>query len=67
VTVADRLVDAGVASIPVSAFYAEAPVNSVLRLCFAKQDHILDTAIDRLAQALPGLQTPPCRRDSGDG
>jgi N-succinyldiaminopimelate aminotransferase len=66
VTVADRLVDVGVASIPVSAFYAEAPVTSVLRLCFAKQDHILDTAIDRLAQALPGLQTQPCRGERTD-
>lgn len=56
VTVADRLLDAGVATIPVSAFYAEAPVRSTLRLCFAKQDSVLDAAIARLAAALPGLR-----------
>jgi N-succinyldiaminopimelate aminotransferase len=56
VTVADRLIEAGVASIPVSAFYAESPVSSVLRLCFAKQDAVLDAAIERLAAALPGLR-----------
>jgi aspartate/methionine/tyrosine aminotransferase len=52
---AERLLDAGVATIPVSAFYAETPVTTALRLCFAKQDHILDAAIDRLAAARPGL------------
>ncbi|MEY2882920.1 MAG: hypothetical protein RL490_644 [Pseudomonadota bacterium] len=57
VTVADRLLDAGVATIPVSAFYAEAPVSSTLRLCFAKQDTVLDAAIERLAAALPGLRS----------
>ena len=51
VTVADRLLDAGVASIPVSAFYAKSPVTTTLRLCFAKNDATLDTAIDRLAAA----------------
>ena len=53
---ADRLIDAGVATIPVSAFYAESPVTSTLRLCFAKQDATLDAAIDRLAKALPTLR-----------
>ncbi len=56
VDVADRLIDAGVASIPVSAFYAESPVTSTLRLCFAKSDDVLDAAIDRLAAALPALR-----------
>ena len=56
VTVADRLIDAGVASIPVSAFYAETPVTGTLRLCFAKQDAVIDAAIERLAAALPGLR-----------
>ena len=56
VSVADRLIDAGVASIPVSAFYAENPVTSTLRLCFAKQDTVLNAAIDRMAAALPGLR-----------
>ena len=48
---ADRLIDAGVASIPVSAFYAESPVTTTLRLCFAKQDAIIDAAIARLTTA----------------
>ncbi|MBO9709312.1 MAG: aminotransferase [Caulobacter sp.] len=43
--------DHGVASIPVSAFYAEDPVRSVLRLCFAKADQTLDEAVRRLAAA----------------
>lgn len=51
ITATDRLLDAGVASIPVSAFYAENPVTSTLRLCFAKQDSVLDAAIERLAAA----------------
>jgi aspartate/methionine/tyrosine aminotransferase len=42
---------AGVASIPVSALYAEEPVTTILRLCFAKQDAVLDEAVRRLAQA----------------
>lgn len=48
----DRLVrEAGVAAIPVSAFYAENPIRSVVRLCFAKQDATLDMAAQRLAEA----------------
>ncbi|EJL20744.1 aspartate/tyrosine/aromatic aminotransferase [Caulobacter sp. AP07] len=43
--------DHGVASIPVSAFYAEAPVRNILRLCFAKADETLDEAVRRLAAA----------------
>ena len=47
---AERLIrEAGVASIPVSAFYAEAPERSYLRLCFAKADATLDSAAARLA------------------
>jgi N-succinyldiaminopimelate aminotransferase len=41
----------GVAAIPASAFYAEDPVTSVLRLCFAKGDDVLDAAVERLARA----------------
>ena len=42
-TFCERLVEeAGVASIPVSAFYEEDPVTSVVRLCFAKDDATLD-------------------------
>jgi aspartate/methionine/tyrosine aminotransferase len=43
--------DHGVASIPVSAFYAEDPVRHILRLCFAKADGTLDEAVARLARA----------------
>lgn len=50
-TVAERLIrEAGVASIPVSAFYAQAPERGFLRLCFAKEDAVLDQAVERLAQ-----------------
>ena len=38
-----------VAAIPVSAFYAEDPVTSVVRFCFAKHDATLDGAIARMA------------------
>jgi N-succinyldiaminopimelate aminotransferase len=37
-----------VAAIPVSAFYAEDPVTSVVRFCFAKHDATLDGAIGRM-------------------
>jgi len=43
--------DHGVASIPVSAFYAEDPVRHILRLCFAKADDTLDEGVRRLARA----------------
>ena len=50
VAVAERLIrEAGVASIPVSAFYSERHEQGYLRLCFAKQDAVLDEAIGRLA------------------
>jgi aspartate/methionine/tyrosine aminotransferase len=55
VTVADRLLEAGVATIPVSAFYADNPVTSTLRLCFAKRNEVLDTAVARMAAARPSL------------
>ena len=42
---------AGVAAIPLSAFFAENPVRSVVRLCFAKQQATLDEAMLRLDQA----------------
>lgn len=45
-----RLVtDHGVAAIPVSAFYAEGAVKTVVRFCFAKKDTTLDAGLDRLA------------------
>ena len=40
--------EAGVAAIPVSAFYAEDAVTNVVRLCFAKQDATLDAALERM-------------------
>ncbi len=46
-----------VATIPVSAFYAEAPVTSVVRLCFAKQRATLDLALERLAAATRELRS----------
>jgi aspartate/methionine/tyrosine aminotransferase len=39
----------GVAAIPISAFYAQEPVRSVVRFCFAKRDDTLDLALERLA------------------
>ncbi|MDR7035333.1 aspartate/methionine/tyrosine aminotransferase [Methylobacterium sp. BE186] len=40
----------GVASIPVSAFYAEDPVRNLVRLCFAKSDATIDAALERLGR-----------------
>jgi len=49
--VCERLLhEAGVASIPVSAFYRDAPETGYLRLCFAKEDATLAEAIARLAK-----------------
>jgi N-succinyldiaminopimelate aminotransferase len=44
------IAEAGVATIPVSAFYAQAPVTNVVRLCFAKQDATLDAALERMTR-----------------
>jgi aspartate/methionine/tyrosine aminotransferase len=41
-----------VAAIPVSAFYADKPIRSVLRFCFAKRDATLDAALEKLAGVL---------------
>ena len=45
------VVEAGVAAIPVSAFYESDPVRNVVRLCFAKKDATIDAGIERLAKA----------------
>jgi methionine transaminase len=46
---AERLLtEAGVATIPLSPFYAEPPTLAVLRLCIAKRDTTLDEAAARL-------------------
>lgn len=45
-----RLVrDHGVAAIPVSAFYADGSVRTIVRFCFAKHDATLDAGLERLA------------------
>jgi N-succinyldiaminopimelate aminotransferase len=43
-------VEAGVTPLPFSAFYQGSDVDHFVRFCFAKQDHILDQAVDRLAK-----------------
>lgn len=49
--VAERLIrEAGVAAIPVSAFYRDHPERGYLRLCFAKEDATIDNAIAGLAK-----------------
>lgn len=51
IAVSERLVrEAGIASIPVSAFYASAPERGYLRLCFTKRDAVIDQALERLAR-----------------
>ena len=48
-----RLVkERGVAAIPLSAFYEDAPVKTVVRFCFAKTDATLDAALERLGKGL---------------
>lgn len=48
--VSERLVrEAGVASIPVSAFYAQNAERGYLRLCFTKEAAVIDSALERLA------------------
>lgn len=52
VTFCERAVrEAGVAAIPVSAFYAADPPRHLVRLCFAKHDDTLDRGIEALAAA----------------
>ena len=43
------IAEAGVAAIPVSAFYPEQAERHYVRLCFAKQDDTLDKAVQQLA------------------
>ncbi|MTJ82465.1 MAG: aminotransferase [Telmatospirillum sp.] len=42
-------VEAGVAAVPVSAFYPEGDVTGFVRFCFAKKDEAIAGALDRLA------------------
>ena len=56
VAVAERLIrEAGVASIPLSVFYRDAPERGYLRLCFAKRRETLEQAVERLAGFLRGI------------
>jgi aspartate/methionine/tyrosine aminotransferase len=43
--------EAGVAAIPLSALYAGDPVDTTIRLCFAKNDATIDAGVERLAAA----------------
>lgn len=47
----EQLIEAGVAAIPVSAFYPQDPVTSIVRFCFVKEAATLDAAIERIAAA----------------
>jgi aspartate/methionine/tyrosine aminotransferase len=52
VTFCERAVrEAGVAAIPVSAFYDDDPMRNVVRLCFAKRRETLATGIERMQEA----------------
>jgi aspartate/methionine/tyrosine aminotransferase len=52
VTFCERAVrEAGVAAIPVSAFYYELRVDNVVRLCFAKQPQTIEAGVERLISA----------------
>jgi aspartate/methionine/tyrosine aminotransferase len=48
------VVEAGVAAVPISAFYASDPPSSVVRFCFCKRDSVLDEGIARLSAWLKG-------------
>jgi aspartate/methionine/tyrosine aminotransferase len=43
--------EAGVAAIPLSAFYEARDLRGHIRFCFAKQQATLETALERLAHA----------------
>jgi aspartate/methionine/tyrosine aminotransferase len=43
------VVEAGVAAVPISAFYASNPPSGVLRFCFCKRDSVLDEGVARLS------------------
>ena len=55
---AKRLVrEAGVATIPLSAFYQDATDHHVIRFCFAKRDETLQEAARRLHELAPAVAT----------
>jgi aspartate/methionine/tyrosine aminotransferase len=45
-------VEAGVAAVPVSAFYQSDAPDHFIRFCFSKRDEVLDAALERLADWL---------------
>ncbi|MFN0028375.1 MAG: aminotransferase [Acidimicrobiales bacterium] len=56
VTFCQRLVtEAGVAAVPISAFYDRDPLTSVVRFCFCKRDDTLELGLERLRVGLPAL------------
>ena len=56
--------EAGVAAIPISAFYEEAPVTHLIRLCFPKRDETLDEGARRLAKARDLSRTAHCELEA---
>jgi N-succinyldiaminopimelate aminotransferase len=44
--------DHGVAAIPVSAFYPQNPVTNIVRLCFAKDQATLNSALERIPRSV---------------
>ncbi len=44
--------DYGVAAIPVSAFYPQDPVTTIVRLCFAKDQATLNAALERMPRSV---------------
>lgn len=43
--------EAGIAAVPLSSFYEEEPVTSVIRLCFAKQPETIERGLEGLRKA----------------
>ena len=44
--------DNGVAAIPVSAFYPQDPITNIIRLCFAKDQATLNSALERMPRSV---------------
>jgi N-succinyldiaminopimelate aminotransferase len=56
VSFCERIIgEAGVAAIPISAFYPDAPVTHLVRLCFSKSDAVIDEAVARLGRLRASL------------
>jgi N-succinyldiaminopimelate aminotransferase len=49
-------VEAGVAAVPMSVFYADGGPTHFIRFCFCKRDEVLDEAVARLGRWLKGRQ-----------